>query len=149
MKLSATVDRDSEFIKLFTHELGHFIDIYVLRATNTTADPSESFYAISWKSANVKKPANFISDFISGYAAINQYEDFAEAFVWYIFHNENFHERAMKNDAIRQKYLFFADFVFVHGEFQGTDFSLGQIPNYFWDSTKIPIFIQNYLSFLG
>lgn len=28
--LSSGVSRDSEFLKLFTHELGHFVDIYIL-----------------------------------------------------------------------------------------------------------------------
>lgn len=32
--LSSRVSKDSEFLKLFVHELGHFIDIYVLRPSN-------------------------------------------------------------------------------------------------------------------
>lgn len=118
MKLSGMVLRDAEFIQLFTHELGHFVDIMLLRETANTADPSKNFYKISWREPKVKNPSAKMSDFVSGYSATNQYEDFAEAFVWYIFHNENFVEKALKNDNLRQKYLFFSDYIFVHGEFQ-------------------------------
>lgn len=149
MKISSHIARDAEFVQLFTHELGHFIDIMILRGNQTSPDLSQDFYKISWQDVKTKKPSSKITDFVSGYGATNQYEDFAEAFVWYIFHNENFYERAMKNDILRQKYLFFADNIFVHGEFQGTDFSLGDMPSYIWDTTKTPIFLQKYLSFLG
>lgn len=149
MKLSASVQSDAEFLKLFTHELGHFVDIYVLRGNTPNNDPSSNFYAISWQSSKVKKTNSSLSSFVSGYAATNQYEDFAETFVWYIFHNEKFLDAAMKNEQMRLKYLFFADTVFVHGEFMGTDFTLGNISNYRWDTTKVPILFQNYLNFLG
>lgn len=113
MKLSAQVVSDAEFLKLFTHELGHFIDIYVLRATRETADPSLDFYRISWKSPKTKLPNVKLSSFVSGYAATNQYEDFAETFVWYVFHNAKFMDQAMINEDLRLKYLFFADHVFT------------------------------------
>lgn len=149
MKLSATIRQDYEFLKLFTHELGHFIDIYFLRASIGKSDPSRDFYAISWKAPQVKHASSKMSDFVSGYAATNQYEDFAEAFVWYIFHNETFFEQAMKNEVLRQKYLFFSDNLFTSWQFQWTDFSLENVPNYLWDTTKIPISLQKYLFFLG
>lgn len=113
MKLSAQVVSDAEFLKLFTHELGHFIDIYALRATRETADPSLDFYRISWKSPKTKLPNAKLSSFVSGYAATNQYEDFAETFVWYVFHNAKFMDQAMINEDLRLKYLFFADHVFT------------------------------------
>lgn len=118
MKLSAQVVADAEFLKLFTHELGHFIDIYVLRATQNSSDPSGEFYKISWKGPKTKHASAKMASFVSGYGATNQYEDFAEAFVWYVFHNEKFLDEAMKNDDLRLKYLFFADYVFKNGEFQ-------------------------------
>lgn len=113
MKLSAQVIADAEFIKLFTHELAHFVDIYVLRSSANFSDPSLDFYKISWKSVKTKLPNAKMSSFVSGYAATNQYEDFAETFVWYVFHNETFLDQAMKNEDLRLKYLFFADHVFT------------------------------------
>lgn len=149
MILSPHVKTDTEFLKLFVHEVGHFVDIYLLVSTSGEKDPSEDFYSISWKEPYVKKSGISLSSFVSGYAATNQYEDFAETFVWYIFHNEDFADRALRDPVMRQKYLFFARSVFPSGQFQGTDFSLWTPPNYLWDTTKAPVLLQKYLYFLG
>lgn len=148
IRISSSVLDDSEFFKLFSHELGHFFDLYILRPTKNYADPSLDFYKISWKTTTTKHSDSSLKDFVSGYAATNKYEDFAESFVWYVFHNDNFYEKAMKNDVLRQKYLFFADYIFTKWEFQATDFSLKQEPDYLWDTTKITINLQNFLQFL-
>ena len=89
-----------------------------------------------------------MSSFITGYAATNQYEDFAESFTMYIFHNRTFEDRALANESIRRKYLFFQTVVFPNGYFVDTEFALGKVPAYNWDSTKIPISLQKYLYFL-
>ncbi len=86
-----------------------------------------------------------MSAFVSGYAATNQYEDFAESLTFYIFHNDEFMERALKNDSLRQKYLFISNFVFPDGEFLDTNFGIGKVPNYLWDTTKLPISLKKYL----
>lgn len=148
MKLALGIKADAEFVKLFTHELGHFVDIILLHGDTTHADPSLIFYNISWESPKVKRPSAKLSAFVSGYAATNQYEDFAESFVWYIFHNNDFLDKAMKNEQMREKYLFFTDIVFPNTEFIGTDFTLGDMPKYLWDTTKVPILFQKYLYFL-
>lgn len=51
----------------------------------------------------------------------------------------------MKNESLRQKYLFFSNTVFKDGEFQDTDFRIGTVPSYLWDTTKVPISVQKYL----
>ncbi len=84
-------------------------------------------------------------DFVSGYAQSNQYEDFAESFVMYIFHNATFADRALRSESLRQKYLFLANSVFPRGYFQGTDFSIGRVPSYVWDTTKISFSLSKYL----
>lgn len=122
--LSSRVSRDSEFLKLFVHELGHFIDVYVLRSAQDSPDPSREFYDISWKTATVKKTTETLSSFVSGYALTNQYEDFAESLVLYVFHNRTFEDRALRNESLRQKYLFFQKYLFVHGAFTDTDFTI-------------------------
>lgn len=53
--LSPYVLRDSEFVKLFIHELAHFIDIYLLAPRVGSIDPSQIFYHISWQSPTVKR----------------------------------------------------------------------------------------------
>ncbi len=52
--LSPYVTRDSEFIKLLVHEIGHYIDIYYL-IPNGSLDPSSLFYSISWQDKTLKK----------------------------------------------------------------------------------------------
>jgi hypothetical protein len=76
------------------------------------SDPSEIFYRISWLEKSTKKSSEMMSSFVSGYAATNQYEDFAESLTFYIFHNDEFLDRALKNDSLRNKYLFISNFVF-------------------------------------
>lgn len=143
--LSPYIALDTEFIKLFAHELAHYIDIYVFIPGWGMSDASEDFYHISWQSSTTKHSGQSVHDFVSGYAATNQYEDFAESFVFYVFHNATFADRALKNESLRQKYLFFANSVFPGKSFQGSDFSIGRVPAYSWDTTKIPFSLQKYL----
>lgn len=143
--LSSSVQKDSEFIQLFIHEIAHYVDMYTFIKTSRRTDASDIFYAISWQNKNTKKPNEILDNFISGYAASNQYEDFAESFTFFMFHNSDFAYRAMKNESLRQKYLFFTEYVFPDGNFSGTDFRIGNIPGYFWDTTKIPISVKKYL----
>ena len=145
ISLSPYVVRDTEFTKLFIHELAHYIDIYVFIPSSKKDDPSDSFYTISWKKPSVKYANQGTMDFVSGYAQTNQYEDFAESFVFYVFHNAIFADRALRSESLRQKYLFFARTVFPRGYFQGTDFTIGRVPSYVWDTTKISYSLQKYL----
>jgi hypothetical protein len=104
--LSMAIPSDSEQLKVFVHELGHIVDIFYLKK-GILADPSDIFYAISWESFNTKKAGQKITDFVSGYALSNKYEDFAETFAFYIFHNEDFRNRAKKDSFLQKKYDFF------------------------------------------
>jgi hypothetical protein len=67
---------------------------------------------ISWKDAATKRAGQTQQNFVSGYAATNQYEDFAESLVLYVFHNRTFEDRALRDDILRQKYLFFQRYIF-------------------------------------
>lgn len=111
ISLSPYVMRDTEFIQLFVHELAHYIDIYAL-SPQGGIDVSDDFYHISWRAPNTKKSGQGVIDFVSGYASTNQYEDFAESFVLYVFHNSVFADRALRSESLRQKYLFFSGTVF-------------------------------------
>ncbi len=145
ISLSPYIARDTEFAKLFIHELAHYIDIYSIASDAIRDDISEDFYQISWQKPTVKRANQNTLDFVSGYAATNQYEDFAESFVFYVFHNSTFADRALRSESIREKYLFFANYIFPGGFFQGTDFSIGRVPSYVWDTTKISYSLQKYL----
>ena len=145
ISLSPYIARDSEFAKLFVHELAHYIDLYVLVSGKNGTDISDTFYYVSWQKPTVKRASQGTMDFVSGYAAANQYEDFAESLVFYIFHNATFADRALRSESLRQKYLFFANSLFPRGYFQWTDFSIGRVPSYVWDTTKVSYSLQKYL----
>jgi hypothetical protein len=124
--------------KVLVHELGHMVDIYFLRKKGKIPDPSSDFYALSWSESTVMRPGISARSFASGYAATNQYEDFAEAFTLYIFHNTTFAARAKNNYILQQKYDFFRNRVF--GDyFLGTNFEQNSLPESLWDVTKIAI----------
>jgi len=110
--LSSTMTSLTEASKVLVHELGHMVDIYLLRETKKSTDPSSSYYGISWSEPTVMRATASSRDFISGYAATNQYEDFAEAFAFYVFHNTEFEARALSNPALQKKYDFLHDIVF-------------------------------------
>ncbi|NCP77136.1 hypothetical protein GW830_03325 [bacterium] len=119
--LSTAIPSDSEQLKVFVHELGHIVDILYLKK-GFLSDPSDVFYSISWDSFNTKKRGQKLADFISGYALSNKYEDFAESFAFYVFHNEDFATLAKKNIYLQQKYNFLKSYVFGSDAFVGTSF---------------------------
>lgn len=136
--LSGRIKSVPEMAKVLVHELGHMVDIYLLKQRGRNPDPSKEFYAISWSEPTVLRPGMAAKSFASGYAATNQYEDFAEAFTLYVFHNTTFAERAENNPELRQKYDFLRNRVF--GEyFLDTNFEQNPLPETLWDVTKIAI----------
>lgn len=145
--LSGKMNNLRESMKVFVHELGHIVDLHYL-PNLWDYDPSENFYNISWLSYQVKKKNTKIEDFVSWYSLTNKYEDFAESFWFYIFHNEEFKRRASKNINIARKYNFFSKFVFINSEFQNTYFENTNIVAYNWDTTKIGINLKKYLYYI-
>lgn len=136
--LSGRIKSTSEMAKVLVHELAHMVDIYFLRQRGKTPDPSKDFYTISWSEPTVIRSGIGAKSFASGYAATNQYEDFAEAFTLYVFHNTTFAERAKNNPVLQQKYDFLRYRVF--GDyFIGTNFEQNPLPESLWDVTKIVI----------
>lgn len=96
------------------------------------------FYTICWSEATVLRSGVSAAAFVSGYAASNQYEDFAETFAMYVFHNKAFQERALKNSLLQQKYDFLHEYVF--GEFfLSSSYEKDTIPAKIWDVTKVVI----------
>ena len=136
--LSGKIQSLSEMAKVLVHELGHMVDIYLLRKDGFSSDPSKIFYTISWSEPTVMKSGISLSSFVSGYAASNQYEDFAESFAMYVFHNKAFRERAVKDSLLQKKYDFLHSYVF--GElFLGSSYEKDVVPAKLWDVTKIVI----------
>lgn len=145
--LSTAIPSDSEQLKVFVHELGHIVDIFYLKK-GFFGDPSDVFYNISWESFNTKKKGQKIADFVSGYALSNKYEDFAESFAFYVFHNEDFANRAKRDPMLQKKYDFFGSYVFEKDAFVGTSFGADVLKGYNWDTTKILIDTRKYLYYI-
>ncbi len=136
--LSGKVQSLSEVGKVLVHELGHMVDIYILRQKGLTPDPSKKFYDISWSEPTVMLSGMSSSDFVSGYSTSNQYEDFAESFTMYIFHNKTFRERALKNQNLQSKYDFLK--IYIFGDFfLDSSYEKDLIPKKLWDVTKIVV----------
>ena len=146
--VSSAMPTDSEKLQVFVHELGHVVDIHYLKAGMFGSDPSEEFYSASWDTYKVKKKGAKLSNFVSGYALSNKYEDFAESFSFFVFHNAEFKRRARTDATLARKYAFFADRVFEKDEFAGTDFGSEKVKAYFWDSTKLAINPKKYLFYI-
>ncbi|MDD5212906.1 MAG: putative zinc-binding metallopeptidase [Candidatus Gracilibacteria bacterium] len=140
--------KKSEFLSVYIHELGHYIDIYILEK-DIIGDDSDNFYNISWKSVKTLKAGAKGEDFVSGYSMTNKYEDFAESFAYYVLHNKSFLIKAEKNDKLEQKYRFFSKYVFIDGQFKDTSFATNdKIKDYYWDITKIGVNYNKFLQYL-
>ncbi|EKE26941.1 MAG: hypothetical protein ACD_4C00113G0002 [uncultured bacterium (gcode 4)] len=145
--LSNKIKLPAETVKVFVHELWHIIDLYYLNS-NYWYDLSDEFYKISWISYNIKNKNAKIEDFVSWYWLTNKYEDFAESFGFYIFHNETFKRLSEKNKKLKLKYDFFKKYVFIENEFLNTSFWNETIKSYNWDTTKISINLKKYLYYV-
>ncbi len=135
---------------LVTHECGHIVDLAALVGTPDSGktayfdgkqpiyanDPSIGFYAISWTSASQKKAGSSDKDFVSGYAKTDMFEDFAESFAFYVFHQQEFLRLAQRNPALAAKYAWLAEHVFQNTPVLAT--STYKRTQLAWDVTKLP-----------
>lgn len=146
---------DNEFRALLVHECGHVTDLGGLRGSpvaptssfydgNTPIyqnDPSLAFYQISWLTPNIYQPNSKESDFVSGYATTDPFEDFAETFAFYALQKTEFQRLARTNPVLKAKYDFMEQVVFsgTPDIASGTFKRGSRIP---WDVTKLP-FVWN------
>jgi len=139
---------DEEFLSVLIHEFAHYHDIYTF-SRSPFWDTSQGFYDISWQSVTTINAGLDIQDFVSGYAMTNQYEDFAETYTYYIFHNEDFLKKALDSEVLAKKYVFMKDVVFQNDMFLQEDFSPGnEVKDYYWDITKLPVDVKNFLQYM-
>ena len=148
--LTGNVEAD-EFRALLIHECGHVIDLGGLKGTpsaGTSAffdgtqpiyadDASIGFYSISWKDSTHRKKGSKATDFASGYAASDAFEDFAETFAFYALQREAFAKLAKKNPVLQAKYDWMAQNIFASTATLSTSTYIPStsVP---WDVTKLP-----------
>lgn len=139
---------DEEFLSVFLHEFAHYFDIHSF-SKNSFWDESQKFYDISWDWVNVLSPWLDQTDFVSGYSMTNQYEDFAESYLYYILHNRAFLQKAETSEALKRKYNFFRKYVFEKNQFYKESFARDEnIEAYYWDITKISVDVKKFLQYL-
>lgn len=138
---------DEEFLWVLIHEFAHYFDIHSLERS-ASGDVSQEFYDVSWQSVSIIRAGQLSTDFVSGYAMTNQYEDFAESYLYYILHNAEFLSRAADSRALAEKYFFFQNYIFPNKQFYNKDFGWDRIASdYYWDITKIPVDVKNFLQY--
>lgn len=147
-----SIENQDELISVFIHEMGHITDLGVLKSLNgeTTEfrdedipifaeDPSINFYRISWAGESARKPDATRSDFISGYALTNCFEDFAESYLFYRMHGEKFRFLAQSSEKLQAKYDFLKEEVFGGKEFQVGKQVAENFDPLLWDATRLDI----------
>ncbi|MBI3618469.1 hypothetical protein HY213_00355 [Candidatus Peregrinibacteria bacterium] len=100
------------------HEgLGHFFSLGCLAQTIASGNsefqnngdpiykdnPVLAFYRIDWKNATSKRAGSKASNFVTGYAKTNCFEDIAETATYYVLRGDDFRRRATKNKALAAK----------------------------------------------
>lgn len=110
-----------EFRELLTHELGHIVDLGVIVWSQNTAntsfllweqaqfsidDPSLDFYTISWDNHTTRRASASYMDFVWWYAMSSPYEDFAESFNAFLWHNDTFKAMAQTSQTLAEKYVY-------------------------------------------
>jgi len=147
---------DDEFRAVLIHEaLGHVFDLGCLAGSPTSGasvfkdgnetifrdDPSLAFYRISWTNSTTRRNGMTDTDFVSGYASSDPFEDLAESAIYYLLHHQTFTERARQNSVLAMKLKWLQTFLPVQPVHSVTaDTWNGQLP---WDATKLAYTWQN------
>jgi len=154
------VDMDTaEQTAVLIHEIGHNVDLGVMaeksqetmsefrdgKSAVYESDPSLGFYRLSWDSEKTRKKTATNFDFVSGYAMSDPFEDFAEGYVYYVLHNQDFKSKAQTSDVLWEKYKFIRDVVFKGEIFATGEYkpeALNQRP---WDITVLSYDLNGFL----
>lgn len=124
-----------EMLAVLIHEMGHNVDSGYLTPKEEKVkspfedwgvplyetDSSLDFYSISWASDEKRKKTAINTDFVSGYAMSDCFEDFAESYVYYVLHNKDFKRLAASSESLYAKYHFMKYEVFGGVEFDTAD----------------------------
>lgn len=115
------INGTDEFTEILTHELGHIVDLSILKWTRRVVqnmfynidhtfflinDPSIDFYQVSRLDNQTRADHASAMGFVGWYAMTDPFEDFAESFNMYLNHHNVFALLAGTNSEMRKKYLF-------------------------------------------
>lgn len=142
---------DDEFRALLAHEFGHMIDLGCLQGSPQGGespfrdgkeiiylnDASVRFYSLSWTDSKTKRNDARSSDFVSGYAQWDPFEDLSETVAAYVLHREALMALAAKNAVIAAKVRWIETELFPAAPtVASSSFEWGQ--KHPWDITKLP-----------
>lgn len=142
---------DLELTSVIVHEMGHIVDTGL-----NTGDPEEGssefmdgsipiynndislwFYRLSWEDEKTLREDAKKTDFVTGYAMTDPFEDFAETYNFYILHGDQFREMSLYNRTLRQKYLFMKYFIFKGREYDNDPYTEVTYVGRYYDSTLL------------
>jgi hypothetical protein len=129
---------DAELASVMVHEIGHVVDTGLKTGTSKSGkseftdgnlpvykdDISLRFYRISWKNESTLKDFSQNTDFVTGYAKSDPFEDFSETYNFYLLHGGQFREMTKTNNNLNRKYLFMKYFIFAGKEYDNDPYTL-------------------------
>ncbi len=150
-----SISNNAEYREILTHEMGHVVDLGVLRGQNpqkskiftefweikfSIDDPSILFYQISRRWEKLTLRGVTYKDFVSWYSLNDIFEDFAESFNFYLNHYESFKTLSKYSPILKSKFQYFKKL--FDGEYIKSDILTAQYfeqnPNWRpWDTTKL------------
>ncbi len=150
---------DRELVSVLVHEMGHIVDTGLETGDILTGksefmdgnipvyenDRSLRFYRISWQNESTLKEGSDKTNFVTGYAMTDPFEDFAETYNYYVLHGQQFKDMAQYDKTLRRKYIYMKYFVFNGQEFNYDHYTEGdkQVRNY--DSTLLNYDYETFL----
>jgi len=148
-----------ELMGVLIHEMAHNVDYGFLDNSESRvasnfkdgsltlyeSDPSLDFYRISWRDNETRVKTAGNTDFVSGYAMSDPFEDFAETYAFYVLHNKDFKVLASSSDVLLQKYQFMKHQVFDGEEFDTGDGEIDTLKRP-WDITVLSYDVFQFLS---
>lgn len=150
---------DSDLVAVFLHEMGHIVDGSYLIGNFDSGksefidlgnpvlnnDKSVEYYQLSWENNYKLKPAVIDNDFCSDYGKTDPYEDFAECYIYYILHGEEFRKASEENVLLKAKYEFLKTNIFSGIEYS---YDKNNVPYERILPTDVVQLPYNYNSFL-
>lgn len=151
---------DKELVSVLVHEIGHTVDTGLYTGTFWAGksefmdvhtpiynnDVSLRFYRISWKDSMNLKDGYQKTDFVTGYAMTDPFEDFAETYNFYVLHGDQFREMALYNKQLKQKYLFMKYIIFAGQEFDNDPYNYTDYYTRNYDATLLNYDSQKFLN---
>lgn len=150
---------DKELVSVLVHEMGHIVDTGLETGTAESGksefmdgsipvykdDKSLRFYRISWQNESTLKESSDKTNFVTGYAMSDPFEDFAETYNYYILHGQQFKQMAKYDKTLRRKYIYMKYFVFGGQEFDYDPYTATSAEQRNYDSTLLNYDYETFL----